>query len=294
MAWCPKCKNEYRKGITVCAECGCELVEEEESVSQARIFAGTSEQAEELKRFLEYNDLKGVTVSFEKEEEIYFLSVQEKDKAKAQKIARVFVEQKVKEELLRREMEAKQMAEEESSDDGDNEEESAERPVGSYMNSAQMAEDNRSSAWMLLIVGGLGIVAVVLGILDILPLRIGNPYLFYGVLSAVFALFIVMGFVSMKSAKVFEKNAENEKTLKKSLLEWCEANLKAEQIDSLVKKADPYVTDISEMAEEVLYLKRYEVIREMINHQFMNLDQEFVGQLIDETIYDMIFSAETI
>ena len=25
--WCPKCKNEYREGITVCADCGSELVE---------------------------------------------------------------------------------------------------------------------------------------------------------------------------------------------------------------------------------------------------------------------------
>ena len=25
--WCPKCKTEYRDGITVCADCGTELVE---------------------------------------------------------------------------------------------------------------------------------------------------------------------------------------------------------------------------------------------------------------------------
>lgn len=28
MAWCPKCKCEYVAGIRVCADCGCELVEE--------------------------------------------------------------------------------------------------------------------------------------------------------------------------------------------------------------------------------------------------------------------------
>lgn len=28
MPWCPKCKNEYVEGVTVCADCGCDLVEE--------------------------------------------------------------------------------------------------------------------------------------------------------------------------------------------------------------------------------------------------------------------------
>jgi predicted amidophosphoribosyltransferase len=32
MAWCPKCKNEYREGITVCPDCGEALVSEEEDL----------------------------------------------------------------------------------------------------------------------------------------------------------------------------------------------------------------------------------------------------------------------
>ena len=30
MPWCPKCKSEYREGFTVCADCGSELVDEEQ------------------------------------------------------------------------------------------------------------------------------------------------------------------------------------------------------------------------------------------------------------------------
>ena len=30
MPWCPKCKSEYREGFSVCADCGSELVDEEE------------------------------------------------------------------------------------------------------------------------------------------------------------------------------------------------------------------------------------------------------------------------
>lgn len=33
MPWCPKCKNEYKEGIKICADCGCELVSEEKRKS---------------------------------------------------------------------------------------------------------------------------------------------------------------------------------------------------------------------------------------------------------------------
>ena len=39
-----------------------------------------------------------------------------------------------------------------------------------YMNSADRAEDNRSSAWTLLIVGGAGLLVIILGLLGIIPL----------------------------------------------------------------------------------------------------------------------------
>ena len=37
MAWCPKCKNEYRKGITHCPDCNMDLVEELELLPEQTI-----------------------------------------------------------------------------------------------------------------------------------------------------------------------------------------------------------------------------------------------------------------
>ncbi len=39
MAWCPKCKNEYRKGITHCPDCDVDLVEELEVLPEKETLA---------------------------------------------------------------------------------------------------------------------------------------------------------------------------------------------------------------------------------------------------------------
>ena len=285
MAWCPQCKNEYREGITVCADCGCELVEEKESKKVIPVFVGSEENAAELKRFLEYNQVQDVTIDCT-EDNSFFVAVEEKDKDQALKIARVYAEQKYSEELERLASEEQEVDEQDPLATEKMVRAARNNPK-SYMNSAQKAEENRSSAWVLLIVGILGLLVLILGGLGILPLRIGNPYLFYGVMSALFLLLVVMGFVSMKSAKVFARTAESENSLKKTLLDWCKSNIKASEIDASIQDAD-------ELGDEVLCMRRYEVIKDMLNHQFMNLDQEFVEELIDEEIYDLVFSTEEV
>ena len=218
------------------------------------------------------------------EDKSVFVAVEEKDQEKALKIASVYAEQKYSEELERHASET-QAENEQKPSATENIIHAARTNAKPYMNSAQKAEDNRSSAWVLLIVGICGLAVVILGSLGILPLRIGNPYLFYGVMSALFLLMIVMGFVSMKSAKLFARTAESENSLKKTLLDWSKGNMKASEIDATIEDAE-------ELGAEVLYMRRYEVIKELLNHQFMNLDQEFVDELIDEEVYDLVFTAE--
>lgn len=170
-------------------------------------------------------------------------------------------------------------------------EESAEEPeeAGSrsftpYQDSSERASENRSSGWVLLIIGGIGIVAVILGIAGVLPITLGNAYLFYGVMGAIFILFFISGLMSFQNAKLFEKKAESENSLRSTLTEWCMGNLQPEAIDSEVRtEAD---------SEETLYFKRVHYIKDRLNHQFVNLDQSFLDSFIDDFIYDRIFKEE--
>ena len=291
MAWCPKCKNEYREGITVCPDCGETLVSEEELTDWTSVLFGEQDEMEKLKDFLTYNGIRKSKLSFDEAEQVYELFVDAKEEKQAKTIARVFLEQQEKERT-------ENAAEEEAAVDEflmpETEEASEEVNPGellktasaqgglTYMNSGAKAEENRSSAWVLLVVGILGMLVMILGITGVLPLNIGNPYMFYGVMSAVFILFIFMGVVSMRNAKLFEKKAESENSLVDTLLKWSEENLTAEKIDAQIENA-------ADTPEEALYYKRFEVIRSQMNHQFMNLDQQMLENLIDTKIYEQIF-----
>lgn len=85
----------------------------------------------------------------------------------------------------------------------------------------------------------------------------------------------------MKNSRIFARKAESENSLRSTLLNWCRENLHAEEIDSEV--------DAEGVGEEVLYFSRTAYIRERLNRQFINLDQDFLERFVDDHVYEMIF-----
>ena len=130
--------------------------------------------------------------------------------------------------------------------------------MASYVNNTEKAENNRSSAYTLLIVGIAGFILVVLYFLDVIPVRGLNKYMISGVMGALFLLFIIMGCVSLRSARIFEKKAGSENNLTSEIKKWCMTNLSTERV------------------------------KELISGKFMNLDQDYLERLADE-IYASIF-----
>lgn len=309
MPWCPKCKNEYREGFTVCADCGLELVDQKPLADMVPLLAGTKEVMASLKKYLEYNKLKEVSMMFNAKENMYMLMVKKEEQQKAIMMSKIFMAEESKRSLQKQQtitpgivLDAPDKAQTDAQPDSaysDAGEGDADRKTDSdraleavssgslrYHRSAERAEENRSSAWVLLGAGGIGLVVMALGLAGILPFNIANQYMFYGVMSALFLVFLVMGVVSLKNAKQFASKAESENSLKSTLTAWCRDNLTAENVDAELAgaKADP---------QEILYFRRFELIKSRLNHQFVNLDQAFLDQFIDEVVYDMVFSEET-
>ncbi len=151
-----------------------------------------------------------------------------------------------------------------------------------YRDNSSSAEDNKSSGIVLLGVGVLGVIFIVLGLTNVLPFRFANPYLFYGLMMALFCLFLVMGFVSLINARNYRKKAKSEIGIKDELIKWCSANLDPETIDSRLE-------DKAFSSDEEKYFSRCEIISEILKKQFINLDPAMLEDIIDKKIYDMVF-----
>lgn len=265
MSWCPKCKNEYEEGIHVCTDCGCEL-EEEPKQAAVPVYFGSTEEMEELKAFLEYSDVRSAAVVCEDAEDSCEVQVALQDKKQALRLVEIFLQQKaIESDKASAETQKKQ-----------------EEQPGLYMNNAERAEENRSSAYTLLGVGGVGLVAMILGMAGVFPFIQGTSrYMIYGVLSALFILFIVMGALSMKSSKVFAKKAESENSLRSTIEKWCRDNLTGTVLDQEA------LGEEAEQPEEIKYFKRTELIKKKIQAQFMNLDMAFLERFTDEIYSDL-------
>lgn len=242
MAWCPSCKSEYKEGVTVCPDCNCELVDSLQDKNALNSVALSEEERNAIIRFLENERLAEFVTG---EESDMDLELSEDETSQAEEPKRSY--------------------------------------RGVYQDSQSKAEDNKSSAWTLLVVGFLGIIFLGLSVFDIIPFKLSGStgYMTYGVMGALFILFIVMGFVSMRSSKVFEKEAASENTLKDAIETWCLENFNTYEIDVELFGGE-------EITDEEKYFRRIAYMKFHICKQFVNLNEEFLDHILDE-IYTVIF-----
>lgn len=151
-----------------------------------------------------------------------------------------------------------------------------------YVNNEEKAEENRTSAYTFLIVGGVGLIVIVLFFLGIIDIKMSltNRYMISGVMGVLFLLFIVMGIISMKNFRTFKRKAYKENNLTVEIKKWCMENFSKEEIDEILAFSDE--------REEVQYFQRYDHMKNAIKNQFMNLNEGYLDRLVEE-IYPEIF-----
>lgn len=295
MPWCPKCRNEYVEGMTVCADCGCALVDSPEEFPRAGLEQGAQDKMQELVRFLTVNGVAGVRLEETELPEEKLVTVEEKELTRAERYKAVFLKEWAREHPQERK-EGMEAAPEEMTEAYETEPESGQQEgmdrmetkglSGSavYENASQKAESFRSGAWMLILVGAAGLILLALAIAGFLPVRLSG---FSGVLSGLvmgvlFLAFLLSGISSLKTSRQLGGKAKKEAGLREELLAWCRDHLLAEEIDASIEELPE--------SEEERYFKRTERIHSLIVRNFENLDEGWLEGFVDE-IYTEYFDA---
>lgn len=269
MPFCPNCKNEYRKGFTECHECKIPLVDSLEEanaiqIKPKRVFDVNDERSyefldqykeeaeeEEDSEIVSYSDLTFSEKQFQKNEE-------ESDDD-------LEVVAPISEQMMRQ----RQIAE-------------SIRKQSSYVDKKQKIEDYKSSGFVLTLVGGVGLVALVLLYLGIIPGFSGlkSNYMFMGVMLVMFIVFIIAGIVSFAQIKTIILEAEADDDLISRVNQFFDEYL---TVEKLAKEVACGKND----TEEELYFKRTEYMTRVLLQKFPEMNESLREKIIDDKYGEM-------
>jgi len=283
MPWCPKCKNEYKAGYTVCADCGTELVDSLESGMKA-VYFGADEEIYEMAKFLRANGIKKSEVSYDEKENTYELKVESEVMAEAQKMIRVYLQNIAAANEVKQAAEAMSAMSEEELEALQREKEYRIKEMmrAPYEDADKKAEDYKSGADALLIVGIIGVVALVLLNLGVLPISLPafTKAMITGVMGIMFMIFVFMGITSRKSYAKLKSQANSDKDTKADIKKYLKETINVDEFDKELCDDEPSM--------EILYFRRMEKLKEMVFAYSEGIDVSFAEYILEE-VYPEIF-----
>lgn len=283
MPWCPNCKNEYKTGYTVCADCGVALVESLEE-SRKAVYFGEENELYQISDFMRANGLKNTEISYDKEEGTYELTVEVNDVASAQKMLNVYLQKIAAPKEAKKQEEVHQTYTEEELAAFMQAKEAyiKEMERKPYEDTAKIAEEYKSGADSLLIVGAIGIIVLVLLHLGVIPISLPafTKWMITGVMGLLFVIFVFMGIASRKSYANLKDRASSDHNTQKDVINYLKENVNPKEFDA------DLITD--EPGMEILYFRRMEKLKAMVFAYAEGIDVSFAEYILEE-VYSDIF-----
>lgn len=285
MPWCPKCKNEYRDGITKCSDCDTTLVEnlDEDSVYIPVMICLDKDLAH---RFLDYLCYSNISSGKIEQNDItfeYSVSVSNEEFKQAKKLYSAFYE--IEQEKQRNE-ENEEEAENVTASSQEKTEEKLEYITNQrmadelrapktastvYVKKEEKYKDITSTAYVFLLVGILGIAFVVLNYVGIITF-INGPfsYVLYG---ALFIGCLVAAILSFRSARITKSQINSENTLTNDVNTWLKNNITKEKLLPAREEG---------ISEEANFLNEIEFMKKLVCEQFPSLQEAYADTLCEE------------
>ncbi|MCR4909383.1 MAG: hypothetical protein K5985_11190 [Lachnospiraceae bacterium] len=153
-----------------------------------------------------------------------------------------------------------------------------------FRTAEERLSDVKTSGWTLSGVGILGLLAIILCVSGVLPIRLYGiaSVLTYGTMGILFLVFVVIGFKSLAKISSLTEECRTEKEKTKEIREYILGSFTGEKIDEAVK----------DMTDEAggAYYARIAFIREWMLEKYPELEASYADYLIED-LYQALFEA---
>lgn len=155
-----------------------------------------------------------------------------------------------------------------------------------YNNIDEKYYDTKSSAYILIGFGLVGLIALALEFFGIytIPVASNIKPLFYITMFIMFAAFFAGGLLSLRSAARIKEKSNSIKELKSQVRYFVSHDISKDLIDGQL--------DISSLSGEDLYFVRYGIIRKAISKGFSGMDKSYLDAMTDDA-YQQLYGDET-